>query len=210
MAGTLITSGYGRADVRPAAACADGGAGADVRRAGADPARSRGAGSRLAAVVLVLRPGADRRDAGLASGDVERRAVPGAHGRAPRDRGPRGALARARPDGPAAAADPARPRARVAALARAPGRRLDRVGGQFLRLAPAGALPGRGLQRLRARVAAPDVRRLRDGDVVGAARAAAQAVLVRERRAAGLHHPRAADRDRARQRAAVVGDRVLS
>src|SRR3954470_19170500 len=117
MAGTLITSGYGRADVRPVAACADGGAGVDVRRAGAHPARSRGAGSGLAQVVLVLRPGADLRHAGVASGDVERRAVPGAHGRASRDRRPRRAAARAGSDGAAAATRPARPRARVAALA---------------------------------------------------------------------------------------------
>src|SRR4051794_21923852 len=82
--------------------------------AGAHSARSRGAGSGLAQVVLVLRPGADLRHARVASGYVERRAVPGAHGRASRDRGPRRAAARAGSDGAAAATHPARPRARVA------------------------------------------------------------------------------------------------
>src|SRR5689334_8958014 len=104
MAGTLITSGYGRADVRPAAACADRGAGADVRRAGADVAGSRRPRAGLAAVVLVLRAGADLRDAGVAAGHIERRAVPGPHGRASDHRGPRRPALGARSDGSGPAA----------------------------------------------------------------------------------------------------------
>ena len=75
----------------------------------------------------------------------QRRAVPRPHGRAPADRRPRRAAARARPD-----------RARCCSRScRAAGWRwlrvlahpvvaLTAVGGRLLRLAPAGALPGRG------------------------------------------------------------------
>ena len=112
-------------------------------------------------------------------------------------------------DRPAAAAGPERTRPALAARLHAPRGRADGLDGELLPLAPARALPERGLQRRRARAAAHPVRLVRDRDVDGAARPAAEAGLVRQRGEDRLHHRRAADRQRAGQRAAVVQRRAL-
>ena len=175
-----------------------------------DAARARRAGGRLAAVVLLRRARADGGHARLAARAHRRGAVPRAHARAPAAGRPRRAADRARLDRPAAAAGAERARPALAARLRAPGRRVDGLDGELLPLAPARALPERGHQRRRPRAAAHPLRLLRDRDVDGAARPAAQAGLVRQRGEDRLHHRRAADRQRAGQRAAVVQRRALS
>ena len=112
------------------------------------------------------------------------------------------------PDRAAAAAD-ARHAARAQpARARAPGRGVRAVGDRPLRLAPAGPLPGGARLGARARAAARQLRLLRLHDVAGAARPAAPAGVVRQRRPAALHRRRAAHRRAARQRLPVVGERA--
>ena len=167
------------------------------------------AGRVVAAVVLVRRPRDHRPHAVLAARLAVGRAVRGAHGRAPADRGHRRAGARARPDGPAARSAAARAGARLAARARASRAGVLAVGRRPAVLAPRRAARGRGPQRGRARAAAHAVRRPRDQHVDGAARPAAQARVVRQRREARLHRRRPAHFDGARERLRVDADRVL-
>ena len=132
-----------------------------------------------------------------------------AHDRAPAARRRRRAADRARPDRAADRADPADPALRPPARARPPADRVPAVGGQPLRLAPAGPLPSGAAPRRRACARARDVPRLRHQHVDVPVRAAADAELVRQPRQARLHHRRAPRGHRARQHLPVVGHRLL-
>ena len=146
----------------------------------------------------------------LAARRAGRRAVLGAHGRAPAARRPRRAAARARPHRASCwRRCCARRRSAGCATSPTPSRRSALWAADLFFWHLVGPARGGGRQRRRARAAAHAVRRLRDQHVDGAARPAAQAGLVRQLRQAQLHRRRAADVDRAGQRLRLEQRRVL-
>src|SRR5919198_2605746 len=181
-----------------------------IRAARADAGAARTAGARTADRVVRARDRARARLARLARRPSRRGAVAHrAHGAAPAARRPGAARGRPRPQRPAA---PTRARAagrRQAPRARAPARRAAAVGAQPLRLAPAGALPGRARARCGARAPARALLRLRRLHVGGRGRAAAGTGVVRHRLEVPLRRRRAARRDDPRKRLHLVRASVL-
>ena len=149
--------------------------------------------SRLAAVVLVRRARAHRRRAVLAARRAVRRALLGAHGRAPAHRRPRRAAARPRAHRAAARAAAARAPAGLDARARAPRAGLLVVGGRSPASGTWPARTRRPCATTPSRAPAHALRRPGHQHVDGAARPAAQAGVVRQRREARLHRRRAPD-----------------
>ena len=153
-----------------------------VLPARAHAGRARRAGAGVAPVVLVRRAGADGGDARLPARAPLRGAVPRAHGRAPAARRPRRAAARARADRPAAA-----PRARAppacagCASSRTRSSRSSLWAANFyvwhLPALYQGAVEHDAVHALQHMLFVS----LRDRDVDGAARPAAQAGVVRQR-----------------------------